>query len=123
MNNKGQSLVTFVLILPIIVFFLAFFIDSIYGIMEKNRLEGIISDNLEIVLKEDIKDEEEIINVLKENDKDMIIKLDIIDDDIKLNVKSNKKNIFGKIFNHQEYNLEFNYCGNYQDKKINNCKQ
>ena len=56
MNKKGQSLIVFVLILPIIIFFIAFFINSMIMFMENNRLNGIIKDNMEIILNKNIRD-------------------------------------------------------------------
>ena len=121
MNNKGQSLVTFVLILPLIVLFIAFFVDSSLSKKKKNKLEGVIYDNLKTSLESDIRDVEKINDAIKKNvDADIIITIN--EDDIKINAKSKKKNIFGKIFKLPYYNLEVNYCGNYLDKKIDkNC--
>ena len=56
MNNKGQSLIMFVLVLPLIVMVIAFVIDSSLIIFEKNRLDGIITSNMEEALKNDWKD-------------------------------------------------------------------
>ena len=122
MNNKGQSLVSFVLILPLLVFFIAFFIDSSKSIMEKERIDGIVYSNLEMILNKDIKDVNKIIDVLKENENDLEINVLINEDDIMLDASVKKKNLFGNIFKMKWYNLEFNYCGSYQNKKIKkNC--
>ena len=122
MNNKGQSLVSFVLILPLLVFFIAFFIDSSKSIMEKERIDGIVYSNLEMILNKDIKDVNKIIDVLKENENDLEINVLINEDDIMLNASVKKRNLFDNIFKMKWYNLEFNYCGSYQDKKIKkNC--
>lgn len=123
MNNKGQSLITFVLILPLIVFFIAYLIDSLNGMMNKSRLEGIIKNNLEIVLNNNIQDEEEIKNVLKENDKNLEIDIKIDGDIIKIDINSQIKYLFGNIFHHKENNIKFRYCGNYQEKNIYNCEE
>ena len=122
MNNKGQSLVSFVLILPLLVFFIAFFIDSSKSIMEKERIDGIVYSNLEMILNKDIKDVNKIIDVLKENENDLEINVLINEDDIMLNASVKKRNLFDNIFKMKWYNLEFNYCGSYQNKKIKkNC--
>ena len=60
MNNKGQSLITFVLILPLIVMFIAFFIDSSLSIIEKNKLDGIVYDNMKVALNKEIRDIDKI---------------------------------------------------------------
>ena len=123
MNNKGQSLVAFVLILPIIVFFIAYFIDSISGIMNKSRLEGIIKNNLEIVVKDNIQEEEKIVNVLKENEENINVQINITENEIRINTISKIKYLFGNIFHRKEDELKLTYCGNYQDKKIYKCNE
>ena len=117
LDNKGQSLITFVLILPLIALFIAFFIDSSLAIMEKSKLEGIINDNMKIAIDSNIRDAEEISKAIKKNsDVDLIISIN--EDVLKINAKSKKKNIFGNIIKLPYYNIEFNYCGSYIDKKI-----
>lgn len=118
MNKRGQSLIIFVLILPLISLFIAFFIDSSLSIMEKNKIDGIITSNMEEALKKDIKDETKILNAIKKNDTmDVLVSID--EDDLKVIVKSNKKSIFGELLKFKYYELDFNYCANYNEKKIN----
>ena len=122
MNKKGQSLVIFVLILPVIALLIAFFIDSSLSIMERNKLEGIILSNMKEALNKEIYDKEKIENAIKKND-DINVTVNIIEDKLEINANSNKKSVFGKILNFDYYKLEFNYCANYTDKKINKkCK-
>ena len=118
MNNRGQSLITFVLILPLICLFLAFFIDSSLSMMEKHKLDGIITDNMKSSLENDIRDIEKIKAAIKENE-DANITVTIEEDILKINVESRKKSIFGKMLNFSWYDLKFNYCGSYIDKSIN----
>ena len=118
MNNKGQSLITFVLVLPLIVLVMAFVIDSSLSLSEKNKLDGIITSNMEEALKNDIRDENKIRNAIKSNDQ-MDVMVSIVEDELRVIVKVNKKSIFAKVLNFDYYKLEFNYCANYQDKKIN----
>lgn len=122
MNNKGQSLITFVLVLPLLAMFIAFFIDSSLSIMEKSKLEGKIYDNMKISLDKNIRDIDKITRAIKKNS-DVDVVVIINEDELIIHAKSTKKNIFGKIFKLPYYNLEFNYCGNYIDKKIDkDCK-
>ncbi len=118
MNKHGQSLITFILILPLITLFVAFFIDSSLCIMEKNKIEGIITSNMKEALDNDIRDEEKIKKAILKND-DLEVLVSVLDDDLKINVKSHKKTVFGNMLKFPWYDLKFNYCGNYQDKKIN----
>ena len=121
MNRKGQSLIIFVLILPIIVLFLAFFIDSSLSMLEKNKLDGILTDNMKSALNNNICDTEKIKQAIIKNE-NIDISVDINNNDLIVHAKSSKKSLFGKLLNFSWYKLEFNYCGNYLDKRINkNC--
>ena len=121
MNNRGQSLITFVLILPLICLFLAFFIDSSLSMMEKHKIDGIISDNMKSSLENDIRDAEKIKNAIKSNE-DINVSVTIEDDILKIKAEAKKNSLFGKMLNFSWYNLKYNYCASYIDKKINkNC--
>ncbi|MDD2469921.1 MAG: TadE/TadG family type IV pilus assembly protein [Bacilli bacterium] len=48
-SNKGQALLEFILILPIFLLFLLAIIDFGRIIYEKNRLEGVASDVVDLV--------------------------------------------------------------------------
>lgn len=121
MNKKGQSLILFVLILPIIVFFLALFIDSSMMYLLKSREKGIIKDNMQMALNNDIRDKDKIIRVIKENDVDLNVNVIINENDIRINIKKENEGIFSKLFKLDVYNIDINYCGNYHDKKIREC--
>ena len=118
MNNRGQSLIMFVLILPLISLFIAFFIDSSLSLMEKNKLDGIITSNINEALKNDIRDVDKIKNGIKKSE-EMDVSVNVVDDELRVYAKSNKNSLFGKLLNFKYYQLEFHYCGNYIDKKIN----
>ena len=119
MNKRGQALITFVLILPLLIFFIAFFIDSMMGMMERKRINGIITSNMEIILNKEIKDEKKIVEVIKNNDNTLSVSVKVDNDDIKIMVHGKKKNIFGNIFKIKHLDLDINYCANYLDKRIN----
>jgi len=74
MNRKGQALVEFIIILPIIIFLLFMIID--YGIISynKQKLENIITDIVK--MKSNNETEEEINEFIKSNDKDIKLILD-----------------------------------------------
>ena len=118
MNNRGQSLIMFVLILPLIALFIAFFIDSTLSLMEKNKLDGIITSNIESSLENDIRDEEKIAISIKKNE-DVNVFVSVVDDELHVIVESRKKSVFGKLLNFKNYQLEYNYCGDYITKEIN----
>lgn len=117
MNRRGQALITFVLMLPFIIFFLAFFIDSVYGRLEKSKLDGIITSNMKIACDNNIRDIDIVIKAIKENNSALSVDAELVDNLLKINVSGEKKNIFGNIF--QTYDFKFNYCIDYNSKKIN----
>ncbi len=118
MNNKGQSLITFILLLPIIILVLAFLVDSSLMMLEKNKIDGVIKSNMKAALKSDIRDSNQIKDSIKKT-ANIDISVQINDDELKVNAISSKKSLFSKILNFSWHNLDFNYCGNYQTLKIN----
>ena len=84
-NNKGQALVEFVIILPIIMMVLFIVIDFSNIFYQKNHLEGTINEVVE--LKENRQSDKEIKNIV--SDKDTEIHYEKNGD--KLKIKINKK--------------------------------
>ena len=121
MNKRGQSLIIFVLILPIVVFFIIFFIDVSLMYQEKTHVKGVTLDNMRISLEKNIRDEEKIKNIIKKNDSNIQLDIKIIDNDLKISVESKKKSLFNKVFDFDVYKIKFNYCANYLDKEIKEC--
>ena len=119
MNKHGQSLIIFVLMLPIIVFFIAYFISLSLISLENNRLKEIVKDNIEIVVNKDIRDIEKIEDVIENNNLNATVTIN--NDDIKITARSNKKIVFNNIFKIKENDIEISFCANYQTKRIERC--
>ena len=89
MSKKGQALVEFIIILPIIIFILFMIID--YGIISynKQKLENIITDIVK--MKSSNETEDEIKNFIKSNDKEVKVTFEVKDKytDLKLTKKYN----------------------------------
>ena len=120
MNKKGQSLIVFVMILPLLIFFIAFFIDSLLITMENNRIKEIVKDNLKISLNEEIRNQD-IIREVIENNKDIKTNVIVNDNGIIIEAVSQKKNIFGNIFKISNINQKVKYCGDFNSKSIEKC--
>ena len=120
MNKKGQSLIVFVMILPLIIFFIAFFIDSSRMILENNRVKEIVKDNIKLSLEKDIRDKEKIEKTL-ENNQDVEASVYINNNELQIEASSKKKNIFGNIFKIKWLKQTIKYCGNYTNKSIKEC--
>lgn len=103
---------------------MAFFVDTSLSYMKKIQLQGIVEDNIKIIIKENIRDEKKIINVIKSNDEKIDVDVKINDDKLKMNIVKTNKTIFGNIFNLSIYKLEYNYCVSYINQdflEINEC--
>lgn len=119
MNNRGQSLVLFVLILPIIILLLAVFIDMSLATYQKSKIESIgktiaynaINENLDI---------KEVNNLIDKNIKELVYKkVNIIDDILYIELSGQQKSIFGNILKFKVYDTKVLLKANYITKKIN----
>lgn len=98
LNNKGQSLVIFVIVLPILLLFISYVFDVITINYERNRLNNIavqIKDNVNTLT------DDEIVILVNKNDKK--IDVDIKENEIKLSKKI--KGVFNKIIKQEYYNI------------------
>ena len=86
MSKKGQALVEFIIVLPVLLFILLAIID--YGNLSynKNKLENIMTDVSNMYRNNE--SEIEINDFIKKNDKDT--KMDIIFEDKYINIKLSK---------------------------------
>lgn len=107
-NNKGQVLVAFVLMLPLILILMAIIID--FGIisLKKREVNNILNNTVEYTLEN--KDEEEIetkLNFIIKNDLDEIKQLEIKNDKcIKIHIVLEANGIFKKILDKSLYEID-----------------
>lgn len=103
MNNKGQILVLFLLLMPVIIIFICFVIDSSIMYYEKNKLDSINNDILISIKDKNVK-ESEIKRLINLNDDDIKINRITIDKD-KIIIEDEKEidSIFGKFINKDSY--------------------
>lgn len=106
-NKKGQALVEFIIILPILIFILLAVMD--YGVISfnKSKLENIITDVGRMYKNNEVDDE--INNFIKSNDKDL--KIETIYEDKYINIRLYKKYNYitpglDKIFKSNEISVE-----------------
>lgn len=118
LNNKGQSLVLFVIVLPIFIFLLILVIDVGKIIILKQELNNISELVLDYGLdnfdNENIEDE--LINLIKLNKED-IDKIDVYIDDNKMYIKLNEKSngIFSSFVDLSIFNVNSFYVGSIVD--------
>lgn len=118
MNKKGQVLVAFVLILPLILMFATLIVDVGYLYIEKRDVDNNIKDAIEYGLK-NINDnylKYKIENQIKLNiDNIDILNVNIDNNMIEIKLTKKKESIFAYIFSNAKYEISTHYRG-YNDK-------
>lgn len=103
LNNKGQSLVLFIVILPIILFMLVLVYDIGNAIYEKNRLSNVNYMVTSYALDNENISESDIVNLINKNVNGLSnIKVIINDDKVNVSLSKNIKGVFGRMF---DFNL------------------
>lgn len=110
-NEKGQTLVSFALILPILVMLFALVIDTGYTYLEEKQLKDGVLIGLKYGMKhheEDVKDQ--VRELIVENVDDIsILNIYMEENQIKIQAKKPKKNIFTNMFLNDSSELEVIY--------------
>lgn len=117
MNNKGQILIVFVLILPILLLLIALIWEIGNLAITTNKYETAIKDTIEYGLNHQDEDNLKQIlnNLLKANVKgDTHIE---IDNYIKINVKQKYDALYNNLFNHQ-FDIDLTYIGYKENNQI-----
>lgn len=120
-NNKGQSLVMFVLIIPIFLLILTLVYDVGNAIYEKDRLSNTNYLTIEYGLNNiDTVTENDLKNLINQNTSNLkYIYVTIEDNQIEIKMEKDAKSIIGKMFN---FNL-VKIISHYKGKIINNQKE
>ncbi|MGN1000998.1 MAG: TadE/TadG family type IV pilus assembly protein [Bacilli bacterium] len=101
-NNRGQTLVIFVLFLPIIILFIAYVLDVTNANYEKNRMQNLANMALESSKEFD---EENIKNIISKNDEDIDVDVKEENDKVQIKMVKRVKTIFGKIIGRDYYDV------------------
>lgn len=111
MNNKGQVLVLFIIILPILLLGAACLVDSSYMLYQKNRLDNINYDVLNSVKTKELLTEDEVAELILLNDSKIVneyISIDEINTEVR-NISIDNymviNSIFGKLIGFDEYKV------------------
>lgn len=120
-NNKGQSLVMFVLIIPIFLLILTIVYDVGNAIYEKDRLSNTNYLTIEYGLNNiDTVTENDLKNLIEQNTSNLkYIYVTIEENQIEIKIEKDAKSIIGKMFN---FNL-VKIISHYKGKIINNQKE
>lgn len=120
-NNKGQSLVMFVLIIPIFLLILTLVYDVGNAIYEKDRLSNTNYLTIEYGLNNiDTVTENDLKNLIEQNTSNLkYIYVTIEENQIEIKIEKDAKSIIGKMFN---FNL-VKIISHYKGKIKNNQKE
>ena len=111
MNNKGQTLVLFVILLPIFLMIFAYVFDTCYMSVENRKLTDIAEDSVRYLVV-DKKDSSLVKEVIYKNDSDVKI-VSVLGNNVHL--KKDIKPVFGRIVGFDKYSLEVNITGEMVD--------
>lgn len=120
-NNKGQVLVLFVLMVPLIIFIIAYFLENMFISNEKQKLDNINQILLEYSYenKENVGFYDAILNLALKNDKEIIIEsFDINTDYIEITLSKDMDSMFGKIIGINKYEIISKYKATISDDKV-----
>lgn len=108
MNNKGQTLILFVLLLPIIFIIFSLIIDLGLLHIDKRSIENNLYDAVEYYLtSDDINKKEKVKEVLKNNLNDIDIFIDDTSDYVLIKVTKERNSAFSKIFNLNKVTISY----------------
>lgn len=120
MNNKGQTLILFVLLLPLLLLLMAFVIDTGMILKEKTKLDSTLRTVLKTTYKEKEEEnyEERLTKLLEENEIPCNnMELERKENKIRLQIAYEKESIFGKIIGLNTYKIKSTMSIN-QDERI-----
>lgn len=110
MNNKGQTLVIFTLLLPLLLLVIAYTVENSLLFYQKNKLYNNVKSNVISDINSKILDELEISNDIRNNDKDINnLQVEIENNYIYVYADKKVNSIFGSIIKIKDYTIKVNY--------------
>ena len=124
MNRKGQVLVSFLLILPLLLIILVFVVDM--GLMKVSvrKVEHVIKEAITYELKSSSISDSRVNDYIKNNLSDIKdVNIVVGTDNIKVSVSVYKKSIFNSLIKNKNYTISKSYYGYKENDKINIIKE
>ena len=124
LNNKGQTLVLFVMMLPLFFILFALVVDIGFVMNEKNKIETIVRNSISNSMKcSECTNEEirtRIIDVINKNVNDIEIEKINVTKDNQFIVSVNKKvkGLFSNIINTKYHNVTISYIAETKNNKV-----
>lgn len=117
LNDKGQSLVLFVILIPVLVVLFFFIFDFSIVMSNRIKLNDISKNSINYVLV-DKKDRNTVVKYIKSNDSDIDIEIFDISDKVYLKLNMTINSNFGKIVGFSEYKVSTSYIGYLKNDKV-----
>lgn len=120
LNNKGQSLITFVLLIPLFLMIMVLVIDIGNVFLKRQELNNVnnmvIDYGLDHIEEENV--EQELFSIINLNLKEVQdISIDIKNNEIRINIKQEVKSLLGNIINIDGFDISSSYKGKITNNK------
>ena len=127
MDRKGQVLVGFLLLLPLLLILFVFVIDIGFMKVEERKLENTVKEAITYGLKQESPEEEvqQQVETMVRKNIDNIEFLDTVvtNGNIQVHLSTRQKNVFGIILNQRMYKIEKRYQGYLENETIKIIKE
>ena len=118
MNNRGQTLVVFIIFIPVIILLMAFIVDTSLMYIAKSKL----NDLSKTIIKEiyDIEDKnnkvEELLKVNEINYNNYDVEIN--DNKVKLSIEEEIDSVFGSMIGNESYTIKSEVTGYKENDKF-----
>ena len=117
MNKNGQTLIIFVILIPIFILISALVVDIGLMTYEKEKYRGIIENGIEEYLNTgNMEETEQIFSLNHIPKEEYTIKAQ--EGEIEVSFHTSVESIFGKIINVEEYEIKMNYIGTKEGERV-----
>lgn len=127
MDRKGQVLVGFLLLLPLLLIFFVFVIDIGFMKVEERKLENTVKEAITYGLKQESPEEEvqqQVETMIRKNiDNIEFLDTVVTNGNIQVHLSTRQKNVFGIILNQRMYKIEKRYQGYLENETIKIIKE
>lgn len=117
MNNKGQSLVLFVLLLPIMIGIIALVFDVSMIINQKQEQESVLEMTLQYSLEEENIEKEQIEELINKNLENANVEVTFKEESIYIEVQDEVDGIFSKLLGFSKFQIKSKYQGYIEQEK------
>ena len=118
MNRKGQVLVGFVLLLPLIIMLFAYVIDNGVLIRNKNKLDELTRTVVTYALEHREKTESELKEYIRKNESNLDQIEIYLDEDVQIHLVKTVDAIFGNAIGIKQYTISSYYIGEQKEGEI-----